>query len=532
MKWLAALILVLICGVLPGAFGQGLDDEYVQIFRLIQEADALAGPAPSQALAKYLDAQAALDRLHKGSPDWNTRIVNYRLSYLANKIGTLSASHPPAEPTQGNLTNPPAATAQTQPAQATLPSDWEAQMNGVKEQVRQLEADKSLLQAKLKEALAMRPAESDPRELAKADERIKALQKENELLKVGVEKQSQTAPANAKELEQQQQLLAGAKQQIAALQTDKETLRLEKVALETRIKQLSGNNVAPNGSGTLPADAARIQQLESERDNLEKRLDSATKELAGRKSKGTTARSQDLENQLALVRARLEIFEARAVPYSAEELELLKRPQAKLAEADPNAGKKSIRTLPPGGAALVADAQRYFAAKQYDKAEAAYLQVLQMDPKNVPALANLAAIQAEAELFDRADANIKQALALDPEDAYSLYVLGILRFRQAKYDEALDALSHAAKLDPQNADVQNYLGLALSEKGMRVPAEAALRKAIQLQPGYAGAHYNLAVVYATQQPPATELARWHYQKAIAGGHERNLDLEKRFETSQ
>jgi Tfp pilus assembly protein PilF len=67
---------------------------------------------------------------------------------------------------------------------------------------------------------------------------------------------------------------------------------------------------------------------------------------------------------------------------------------------------------------------------------------------------------------------------------------------------------------------------------MRVPAETALRKAVQLQPGYADAQYNLAVVYATQQPPATELARWHYQKALAVGHPRNPDLEKRFEMRQ
>jgi tetratricopeptide (TPR) repeat protein len=308
-------------------------------------------------------------------------------------------------------------------------------------------------------------------------------------------------------------------------------LRLEKVALENRIKQMSATVALNNSSAgaAAPGDTSRIKQLENERDGLQKRLDTANKELSGRKGKGNAGRVQDLENQLALVRARLEIVEAQVTPYSAEELALLKGPQPKLAEADPNAGKKSIRELPAGSADLVREAQRAFAAKEYDKAEAAYTKVLQQDPKNVPALANLAVIQAEAEHFDRAESNVKQALSVDPEDPYSLYVLGILRFRQGKYDEALDALSHSAKLDPQNAEVQNYLGLALSEKGMRVPAEAALRKAIQLQPGYAGAHYNLAVVYATQQPPAIELARWHYQKAIAAGHPHNADLEKRFE---
>ena len=101
-----------------------------------------------------------------------------------------------------------------------------------------------------------------------------------------------------------------------------------------------------------------------------------------------------------------------------------------------------------------------------------------------------------------------------------------MRFRQKRYDEAVDALSRAAKLDPQDAQTQNFLGLALSEKGLRGPAETALRKAVQLNPGYANAHNNLAVIYITQQPPLVELARWHYQKALAAGQPQNLELEK------
>jgi Flp pilus assembly protein TadD len=605
MKRFVVLFLVLCFGAITIAQGQGLDDEYVQIYRLVQEADSLTSSAPSQALAKYLDAQAALDRFHKGSPDWNPQIVKYRLSYLAKQIASLSAATTPPTAAPGGEPKPQAATVASS-NQTTPPADWQAQLNGLKEQVRQTQSDKALLEAKLKEALAMRPAEADPGQFAKAEERIKTLEKENDLLRVSRENPAPAETINVKALEQARQSLAEAnrqlddrnerlsklaiekealetrlknsssetggltdlrtenqllkkklaeaqvnttasaqqpadsrqlteaKTQIAMLQSDKESLRLEEVALENRIKQLSTTGGGNISSVSAPAggDNGRIKQLEGERNELQKRLDAATRELYGRKAKGAAGRAQDLENQLALVRARLEIFEARALPYSAEELALLKRPEPKLAVADPNAGKKSIKELPAGAATLVAEAQRCFAAKQYDKAEAAYLQVLQQDQKNVPTLANLAMIQVKAEHFDNAEANIKQALSLDPEDAYSLYVLGILRFHQAKYDEALDALSHSAKLDPQNAEVQNFLGLTLSEKGMRVPAETALRKAIQLQPSYADAHYNLAVVYATQQPPAPELARWHYQKAIASGLPRNPDLEKRFETRQ
>jgi Tfp pilus assembly protein PilF len=85
------------------------------------------------------------------------------------------------------------------------------------------------------------------------------------------------------------------------------------------------------------------------------------------------------------------------------------------------------------------------------------------------------------------------------------------------------------QLDSQDAEAQNYLGITLSQKGQRGAAEAALRRAIQLAPGYAGAHHNLAVIYATQQPPFTEMARWHYQKALAAGYAKNADLEKLIE---
>jgi len=42
---------------------------------------------------------------------------------------------------------------------------------------------------------------------------------------------------------------------------------------------------------------------------------------------------------------------------------------------------------------------------------------------------------------------------------------------------------------------------------------------------------NLAVIYATQNPPFIELAKWHYQKAIDNGAEKNPELEKKLNPS-
>jgi tetratricopeptide (TPR) repeat protein len=339
-----------------------------------------------------------------------------------------------------------------------------------------------------------------------------------------------TASSSPSRVAESAKQLAQAQAQIAALLSDKEILHLEKVALEDRLKKANANSIALNSrlaTSGRAEDAQRIHQLEREREDLQKKLAAANKELNNRNNRAMAAHVLEMENQMALLRARLDVFEARAVPYTPEELALFKRPEINLASVDTKPGKRSVKELPPGAAPLVADAQKFFASRQYDRAEEKYLQVLRQDDKNVITLANLAEIQVERKRFDDAEKHLKQAVAIAPDDSYSWFVLGQLKFRQEKYDEALDALSRAAKLNPQSAEIQNLLGLSLSEKGMRGPAETALRKAIQIQPDYADAHANLAVVYVTQTPPLVELARWHYQKARAAGAPHNAFLESR-----
>jgi len=637
-----SVILALLVAIL-GARAEGPDDQYIGIYNLIQEADKLNnGGQPREALPKYLQAQSALQRFQKGYPDWNTRIVSFRLNYLSDKISALSAWAPPAASAA-----PPGSSPAASPA---APSDWEHQLRALQDQVSRLQADKTVLEAKLKEALSVQPAAMDPRELARAEAQISDLQKENDLLKVSLaqeknkpvaapdtqaldearqsleeanrklaeqtrlaealasekaalqskldnlpaqpantaeletarqaleeanrklaeqtrlaealtgEKESlqarvtalrtdaeaaaalraenqllkkqvadlQAAPAPASPAEELNRQLAQAQAQIAALQSDTEILRLEKSALADRVKQLS-DAPAATAATTRAADAARIKELERERDDLRRSLAVANKELYSRKGRAAAARLAGLEQQLATLRARLQVYEARQVPYTAEELALFRRPEPRLEQPVKRASRASAQELPAGTVALVAEAQRLHANREYAKAEEKYLQVLQQDRNNAPTLANLAAIELDQNHLAAAETNIMQAIALAPEDAFSQFVLGRLRFVQANYDEALDALSRAARLDPQDAQIQNFLGLTLSEKGLRGPAETALRKAIQLDPGYGNAHHNLAVIYLTQQPPLAELARWHYQKALAAGHSRNANLEKMIE---
>ena len=629
------------------------DDEYIQIYGVIQDADALGNSSQTgEALAKYIDAQTSLQRFQRIYPDWNRQVIQYRLNYLASRIAEISARTPVAATKTPIAAKPPTAAPPALSLQPREREDFEHQRDLLQSRVQQLQVDKMMLESKLKESLAAQPAAVDPRELAKAEEKIRSLEKENSLLQVSVAQQQtkaappvdtaaveqmkrqlaetsqrladqtkradalaaerralQTkldslipAPWNATNLRETKKALedanrklgaqsklasrldaekmnliarvksleadsgtlvalraeneilkkqladlkrpapagsavevtrqlAEARARIAALESDQEIWRLEKIALENRVRHLMASSTAAPAPAPAPAattveDSSRVKQLERESADLRKKLGAAQKELAGRKARNVATKIEDLTGQLAILRARLAVFETQQIPYTEEEHALFKRTQVSREAVNPRARQKSVNELPSGSATLVAEARNDFAAKRFDKAEEKYIQILHHDNKNVYTLSNLAAIQLELNHLDDAEQHIHQALAVSPDDSYSLLVLGQIKIRREQYDAALDALSSAAKADPQNAEIQNYLGLTLSQKGLRTSAETAFRKAIELDPHYAGAHYNLAVFYITQSPPWPELARWHYKKAIDSGFPPNPDLEK------
>ena len=196
MKRLVALLLLILAAPLPSVRAQQADDQYIIIYTLMQQADSLdSSGQPRQALAQYVQVQGELQKFQKVYPDWNPKIVNFRLNYLAEKIAEVTAKVPVVQPTSTTppATNPAPPTAGAAPA-STATADLQAQLGALHEQMQQLQTDNTTLQAKLKEALGAQPAAIDPRELARARETIRSLMKENDLLKVSLA-QGKTGPA-------------------------------------------------------------------------------------------------------------------------------------------------------------------------------------------------------------------------------------------------------------------------------------------------------------------------------------------------
>lgn len=478
----AVLALSLVCALAARAAGP--DEQYLDIYNEILQADSLQQNGRSALAAeKYAEAQSTLQKLQTDYPRWNPDIVHFRLDYLAERLQELAKFAPPSSahaPAALAPTNLPAATAQQEIAV-------------LQEQLRALTAANGELENKLKEALSVQPAAVSPRELIKAGERIVELEKECDLLKTDLEQAKASKAAS------------GAPAEAKALAAERDKLKEE---LAARTKELA--DAKARGKADLLAARAALKDAQRERDELAKKL--AATQPGGDNSKSRAPSPVEPVKPVA--------------PANPPPPNDPPAPAAPATNAAPAHVIHTSKDLPPGAGPLMADAMRASMERDFARAEQKYQEILRQDENNVYVLAHLANAQFAGGHLDQCEKTVLKALALDADDAASLYLLGILRYRQEKLDAALDALNRSAKFNPTNAGTQNYLGCVLADKGLRSAAESALRKALQLDPDYADAHYNLALVYAGEQPPSPSLARWHYDRAVTLGHARNPDFEK------
>ncbi len=584
MKFFLTVVVIVFASLAPVQAQQEADEKYLDIYSLIQSAESLASSGETRdAAAGLADAQSQLQKFQKLYPTWNPDIVAYRLNDIAAKMSSMKGQPAPKTVSGSSTTG-------SNDPNAKLRST----VTDLSAQLQNMQTENNSLQAKLKEALASQPAAVSATELAKAQEIIKELTKQNDLLKARPATDTNSLATKA-ELEAYVQKFAAeraraqkltsenadllsklssgavpdasalaalraendklktqiqdfnaasaklpdydrvvadlrdARAKIAELQTAVTITTLEKSALESKVTTL---NKQVNVLTAEVADLhranyeARVRDLAEQKAELERKLAALQKNPPPVATKNDTAEQiTKLNAEVESLRKRLTVAETKPIAYSAEELALFQQPMPKR-NVDVEPVKKSTAQLPAGTSELVASAQDHFAKHEFDEAEADYQKILERDQNNGLVLANLATIELQENKLDDAEKHIKAALAQTPNDAYNLSTYGYLLFRQEKFQDALVPLSHASELDPENPEVQNYLGVTLSHLGQRAQGETALRKAIQLNPNYAPAHNNLAVMYLSQEPSYPRLARMHYQKALDAGQPHNPDLEK------
>ncbi|MEO8205019.1 MAG: tetratricopeptide repeat protein [Chthoniobacterales bacterium] len=170
-----------------------------------------------------------------------------------------------------------------------------------------------------------------------------------------------------------------------------------------------------------------------------------------------------------------------------------------------------------------------FANNDLKTAKANYEKVLALSPDNILGMVNLGAVYYSLKQYKEAEEILSRAISKQIRTPAAWMTLGLIYMEQSRENEAFAALSFAAAYDPKNARIHNYLGVVAGHKGWYDAAEAELRKALEIDPKLNEANFNLAVFYMERKPPAIELARRHYQRAIELGAEPDPILEKAFE---
>ncbi len=177
--------------------------------------------------------------------------------------------------------------------------------------------------------------------------------------------------------------------------------------------------------------------------------------------------------------------------------------------------------LPPDTGALAKKAAVAFGQRDWKTARKAYEEMLRVEPVNALAWANLGAVEQQAGRLTEAVEAFEQSVRFNPALVQSWISLGLAYSERGDMYKALSALARAVHEDPSDPRAHNYLAIVANRFGWVATAQAELEKAIALKPDYGVAHFNLALTYLEQKPPALELARRHYEAALKNGVEKD-----------
>lgn len=575
MKRLLIVALAVLLAAPASVRSEGPDDRYIQIYGLIQEGDQLARTnQPDAARQRYTEAIAGLKQLQASYPQWNTQLIEFRLRTLEAKVGP-AAKPPPSEPgTQPPQVPQPQVQPPAQPLPQTLPSttpsrvlpevdDRDSQIQQLRQQVARLQNDKAVLDAKLREALAVQPAAVDPRELIRAEERIVALEKDKEVLRVSLQlAEAKVAEHGADSTAELRKTLAEARQRLAEQSDTIMALRQEKTLLQQHLqsasqasdtakalstenealkKQLAQRAVAPAPAPTPSVQPAneqvqrelastkaalqtsrdtmnslqvRVRTLQEERDkldatrrDLQAKLESAAKvpSPAGNAESARLAQVQRERDELQskLAAATQELSDARA--------------KASQAPAPPPQLSSETDSLRARLAVLEARKVPYspeelalFKKPATPQAVAAAPEP-PATPRELPASAATLLAEAHrafsARRFDEAEKKYLEVLEADDKNTAAIQRLAAVQIEQNRPKDAEVHLKKALEVSPKDARTLLLMGIAQFDQERYEPAFDYLSRSAEADPQNPETHNYLGITLSQRgQRAAAETA--------------------------
>ncbi|MCM8773964.1 MAG: tetratricopeptide repeat protein [Candidatus Omnitrophica bacterium] len=136
---------------------------------------------------------------------------------------------------------------------------------------------------------------------------------------------------------------------------------------------------------------------------------------------------------------------------------------------------------------------------------------------------NLGIFYLNKKDFEKAKNFFIRAIKIDPNHYAGYYGLARISEDENELNYALAMYKKACSLRPNDFYLNYYLGSLYARLGY-AKALSYLLKTIKLNPYFAPAHNDLAVLYASQSPPQRELAKKHAQIALSLGYPVDKDF--------
>lgn len=188
---------------------------------------------------------------------------------------------------------------------------------------------------------------------------------------------------------------------------------------------------------------------------------------------------------------------------------------------------KSSKGLPDSVRELAKEGALASANKDWAKARDAYQRMVKAAPDNALALANLGIVEYRLKDYKNAIKHLEGSVKISPHISQNWLTLGLSYYYLKQFNLSISALTRAKHEDPKDPRTCLYLAVVIRDYGWGQAAETELMRAIALDPDYADAHFNLALLYLERTPPPIEMARRHYFFAIDLGAPRDEKIEKR-----
>lgn len=365
-----------------------------------------------------------------------------------------------------------------------------------------------------------------------ASDEVKKIVAENERLKsdlAAVQQQVVTLQADVTRKDQEITELRG---QVTNLQTEMTALRQQSNSYQTRVAELTLQlkNLQEGKPDTLTPELTKENEVL--REIVMRQLRSQYRQQQAKDL--VLNELQKMEGVSSKLLEQVEELRGSRMTLTPEEERLFSDPSVREMLSDNSIQGTLIAKAPkPAGTpeenpldSLLSKANEAFGSQKFATAAGLFEDALRVDPKNTTALVGLGYSRQRENKLGQAEAALKKCLSFDPNNELATFHLGVTHFKQQRWNDATASFEKGLEKNPKNARARHYLGIISTKLSLLDRAEREFKTALAIDPNYGEAHFNLAVLYATWDPPKWDKAKAEYDEALKKGVSPDEALEK------